>query len=151
MKKKSIKITFLLSIFAVVFIAGYLILNTSQTSGNVNVNKNTQIQNNQPQKIKLSDTRYWNYAYLISGDTLNEQAKIALSGFGREMKTLSDGSTEIILKAVSSDYSNQEYLLKKGEKLYFIETALSDDPQFKEYNLGDDVAVKVDANGYILK
>lgn len=154
MKKKSIKITFLLSIFAVIFIVGYFILNTPQTSWNTNANKTISTQssqNNQPQKIKFSDSPYWSYAYLISNNNLNDQAKVALSGFDRKMRTLSDGSVEITLKALSSDYSDQKYILKKGEKLYFIETSLSDDSQFKEYNLGDDIAVKVDSNGYVLK
>ncbi len=152
MKKNSIKIITSLSIFVIASITIFFILNTPQISGTANINKNTNTQKNiQNQKIKLSNTRYWNYAYLISGNNLNNQAKTALSGFDRKMKTLSDGSVKITLKATSPNYNNQEYILKKGEKLYFIETALNDDPQFKEYNLGDDIAVRVNANGYILK
>lgn len=105
----------------------------------------------QEQKIKLSETRYWDYAYLISGDNLDEKAKAALSGFDLKKETLPDGSVKITLKALSQGYNDQMYFLKEGEKLYFIETSWGDDPQFKEYNLGDDVAVKVDSEGDITK
>lgn len=159
------KITILLYIFVILIIAGYLVLNNYQTSGNIILNKNTQTSDsqisassnnsnqdkNQEQKIKLSETRYWNYAYLISNNNLDNKEKLALSGFDRKKETLPDGSVKIILKTLSSNYNNQTYILKNGEKLYFIETSLGDDPQFKEYNLGDDVAIKVDSDGYILK
>lgn len=106
---------------------------------------------NQVAKIKLSDTKYWNYAYLISDDNLDAQAKVALSGFERTKEALSDGSIKITLKALSPAYRDQSYTLTAGQKLYFIETSMGDDPQFKEFNLGDDVAVKVDSDGYLVK
>jgi hypothetical protein len=104
----------------------------------------------QAQKIKLSDTGYWAYAHLVSGDTLDSAAQEAMVGFIREKKTLSDGTTQVLLKATDPGYKDHTYILKQGEQLYFIETSMGDDSKTQEFSLGDDTAVVVDSQGYIV-
>ncbi len=104
------------------------------------------------QRVKLADTRYWNYAHLISGDApLDQGAQAAISGFHMEKQNLSDGSVQITLKAISPQYHDQQYVVKPGQKLYFIEGSFGDDAGGNEYALGDDTAVVVDADGYIVQ
>ena len=94
---------------------------------------------------------YASKSYLISGETLDSSAQKAISGFSLTKKNLADGSVEITLKALSSEYQDQSYTLKSGEKLYFIEASGGDDsPPNGEYSLGDDHAVIVDANGFVV-
>jgi hypothetical protein len=105
----------------------------------------------QAQKVKLADTSYWPYAHLISGATLDSSAQAAMSGFSLAKNVLSDGSTQIVLKSTNQGYTDQTYTLKQGEQLYFIERTMGDDQQNQEFNLGDDTAVVVDANGYVVQ
>lgn len=102
------------------------------------------------QGIKLSDEPYASRAYLISSDTLSAQSKIAIAGFEIQKQKASDGGMDITLKAVNPEYHDQQYHLRTGDQLYFIETSFGDDSGNQEYNLGDDSAVVVDANGYIV-
>jgi hypothetical protein len=160
------RIAVLASFVAILLGAGYFMLGIRQGPDDKNASRGSSRRGRQHSiapspaagggaaasgRMKLSETRYWKYAYLISNDALDDQAKAALSGFTRKREMLPDGSVKITLKALSPRYRDQTYILKKNEKLYFIETAWGDDPQFQEYNLGDDRGVKVDANGYILQ
>jgi len=139
-------IAFLMVVAVVVFTAVHFIGNKNSAVSQTSPSSDTKNH-----KIKLSDTRYWAYSFLISDDDLDDQTKAALSGFDRKKEILPNGDIKITLKALSPDYQDQNYVLKPGQKLYFIETSMADDPQFKEYNMGDDVAVKVDADGYIIR
>ncbi len=100
---------------------------------------------------KFADTPLSKYAYLVSGDTLDASATRALSGFQLTKDTLPDGSKKITLQAKKSEYHTQTYALKPGEQLYFIETSFGDDASDEDYNLSDDTAVVVDANGYAVQ
>ncbi len=113
--------------------------------------KAEQTQTKKSPGVKLSNTSYWKYAYLISGNTLDRNARDALSGFKLEKSKLKNKDLKITLKSLSYNYRDQVYLLTPGEKLYFIETSFGDDSRFREYNLGDDAGVIVDANGYIVR
>jgi len=107
---------------------------------------------NTPSQQKFSDQPYASYSYLISGDTLSADAKSALSGFQMQKQHMADGSTQITLKALQPQYHDQQYTLKPGEQLYFIEKFLGDDPnENEEHNLGDDSAVVVDAQGNVVQ
>ncbi len=100
--------------------------------------------------VKLADTPYANSAYLISSNTLSPEAQQAISGFNINKQTNSDGTTTINLVAINPEYQNQSYTLQSGQSLYFIETSWGDDGNGSENFLGDDHAVVVDSNGYIV-
>jgi hypothetical protein len=122
---------------------------TNQPPGN-----NQSIQNTSPSSTsdqKLSDQSYFSSAHLISSDTLDTGAKMALTGFQLSKKTLLDGSTQIDLKALEPQYHDQSYNLKSGQQLYFIDKFPADDQGGTEAQVGDDTAVIVDANGMIIQ
>lgn len=102
-------------------------------------------------KIKLTDSQYANNAYLISGDTLDSAAQAATSGFTITKTPNADGTTTIALSSTNPEYKNQSYTLQTGQQLYFIERILGDDSNNQELNLGDDTAIIVDADGYIVQ
>ena len=99
---------------------------------------------------KFADQDYFKTAYLISGVTLSADAKMALTGFTMTKKTMPDGTTSIMLKALKPEYKDQSYTLKTGEQLYFIEKFLQDDANGTESNIGDDGAVIVNAEGNVV-
>ncbi len=99
-------------------------------------------------KQLFADSPYKPYAYLISTDTVDTATQQALSGFKLVKQNNADGSQTISLKALESRYADQTYVVKPGEKLYFIETSLSDDPANRELSLSDDTAILVNAQGY---
>lgn len=101
-------------------------------------------------KVMLSSSQYGPFAHLISGDTIDDNARKAITGFDVNKTVNPDGTTTINLIALNPEYSSHTYILNPGERLYFIEANYGDDSD-AEYNLGDDTAVKVDADGYIIK
>ena len=98
---------------------------------------------------KFSDSADYSNSHLISGDTLDSQAQLALAGFNLNKQTLADGSTQINLTATESGYHDQQYVLKTGQQLYFIDRTLGDD-QGTERSTGDDYGVIVDSQGLIV-
>ncbi len=114
---------------------------TAQSSGQ---------QSSGKQQVRLQDTPYWNFAHLISDPTMDSATKQALAGFSVKRTVLSNGTIQVDLTAQRSGYRSQTYMLEPGQKLYFIETSFGDDAASREFSLGDDAAVKVDANGYVL-
>jgi len=99
----------------------------------------------------FSASPYAQNSYLISVSTYDANTKKALSGFSVVKKVLTDGGTQYTLNAVNPEYQTQTYDVKPGEKLYFVEQNLSDDNGSTDVFPGDDHAVLVDANGYILQ
>lgn len=92
------------------------------------------------------------YAYLISSnEPFDANTQLALTGFSVVKNNLPDGSVQIILNAVNPEYKTQTYVVKTGEKLYFIEKNLKDDANNEEKFLGDDTAILVNADGYIVE
>lgn len=148
-------------VLAVVVIAGagaYYYFSANKDNSAVAQNQ-TQDQTQQQQQtqatatpgVKFSDTNFAKYAYLISGTSnYDSKTKAALAGFKVDRKAQPDGTEVITLNATNPEYQTQTYAVKPGEKLYFIETTLRDDPVGQELNMGDDKAVVVDANGYIV-
>jgi hypothetical protein len=118
-----------------------------------NDNTNAQATANQPAAlVKFADQPYYKNAYLISGPAMDAKTKEAITGFDITKKTLSDGSTQYNLKALKSEYKDRVYTLKPGQQLYFIETFMGDDDEKNDVDNGmrDDMAVVVDANGYVV-
>lgn len=124
--------------------------NAQQTGGSAQAAQQPQ-PSNQSARIKLSDTQYWGSAYLISGDSLDDNTKAALAGFGYNRTAMPDGSLNVTLTALSPQYQGGSFLVEPGQKLYFIETSFGDDSGDAEYNMGDDMAVLVDSDGYVVQ
>lgn len=103
--------------------------------------------------LKFSDQPYFQYAYLISGGTLSSDAQKAMTGFAETQKPLPDGTTQITLKALKKEYTDQQYSLQAGEQLYFIEKFLADDDTVANEDKmpGDDMAVVVDSQGNVVQ
>ncbi len=101
---------------------------------------------------KFSDQSYYKSSYLISGNAVSLDAKNAMAGFSMGKQTLADGNTQITLTAKKSGYHDQQYTLRPGDQLYFIEKFLGDDSAEKneEQNTIDDSAVVVDSQGNIV-
>ena len=74
----------------------------------------------------------------------------SLKGFQVKKKVLADGSLEITLIALQSEYPNQTYVVKPGEKLYFVEVSSVDDSVSEDHSPADDHAILVSADGFIL-
>jgi len=129
---------------------------SSNTTGTTTIPDNSlgptgTLQNTTTGRTKLADSQYANFAYLISGDTLDSSAKAATSGFTITKTPNSDGTTTISLTSTNPEYQDQTYTLQPGEKLYFIERNMGDDSGGQEGFLGDDTAIIVDAQGYIVQ
>lgn len=158
MEKKGLKplgiSLIVLVVIALVIVGVVLFSSHPNSTGNVVAGgSNTvsgQNSSNTNNAIKLSDTSYANNAYLISSDTLSPEAQQAISGFNINKQTNSDGTTTITLVAINPEYQNQSYTLQSGQSLYFIEMSMGDDRNGSETFLGDDHAVVVDSNGYIV-
>ena len=156
MKEKHKKNNFSIGIIvAVVIVIGVFFLVHGH---NPNTQVNTQpTQTNTQQNssgVLFSSSPESSYAYLISTSTLSANAKTALDGFKLTVKKNTDGTTTYTLNSSKQGYpnSNQEYTLKKGEKLYFLERTMHDDntTSNEDYYLADDTAVVVNSNGYIV-
>lgn len=78
-------------------------------------------------------------------------AKSAMIGFEVTTAVQSDGSTLVTLMPKDSDDQKQEYVVKKGNSLYFVEMTPVDDnaDSDKDLNYRDDYGVILDANGII--
>ena len=148
---------FWISLIVVALVVAFLIftLRPSPTTNAINEqlisgNSNASASNS---GTKFADSPYYQYAYLISGDTLSSQAKTALTGFDLSKTSNSDGSMTYTLTALRQEYANQTYTLQPGEKLYFIERSLGDDDTAgnSDYSLRDDTAIIVNSDGYIVQ
>jgi hypothetical protein len=120
----------------------YSPISTDQTSPNTN--------NATSAGVLFSSSPMAQNAYLISTPTYDAKTDKALSGFKVVKTDLADGSIQYVLNSSNTDYTTQTYIVKPGEKLYFIESTLSDDNNNQDKFTGDDTAVVVDANGYIV-
>jgi hypothetical protein len=148
MEKKGLKplgISLIALLIIALIIIGFVIFsNKPPVTSNTIASGNTN-------ETKLSDSPYANYAYLISTTPLSSDAQQAISGFSINEQTNSDGTTTLNLIALNPEYQNQSYTLKSGQSLYFIERSLGDDGNGAENFLGDDHAIIVDSNGYIVQ
>jgi hypothetical protein len=103
-----------------------------------------------PQKQLFKDSSMFQYAYQIFPGPISDQTKNAMAGFMTTSKTLPDGSTQITMTATNPEYKNQQYSVKPGYVLYFIEKSPGDDSASENTDryLPDDTAVLVDPQGY---
>lgn len=104
--------------------------------------------------MKFKDQPYVQFAYEVDPNGLNALSptlKLALSGFTLTAKKETNGSTVVSFKSINTEYHDQQYTLRPGDKLYFIEKNLKDDQDGQEKYLQDDTAVVVDKDGNIVQ
>jgi len=91
------------------------------------------------------------FAFKIAPGELSTESKGALIGW--DVKTVSekDGSENVTLTPKDSDDQNQQYTIKTGQTLYFIEQTPVDDKGDKDLDLNyrDDYGLITDASGII--
>lgn len=131
--------------------------NQTSVSNSIQSQSQNQGQASSNNAVKLQDTPYYSYAYQIFPGDLSSDAQQALLGFNMTTQTLADGSTQVSLTPIrqNGEYSAQQFVVKQGDTLYFIETNFGDDFQdgntSGDSSLGDDRGVLVDQNGYIIQ
>lgn len=99
--------------------------------------------------MKLADSPISQYAYKIAPGEMSDEAKAALNGFKISSTTAKDGSIQVSLTPTDSYDQRQQYTVKPGNSLYFIEMTTADDKNSADANLRDDYGVIVDANGVV--
>lgn len=102
-------------------------------------------------RIRLMDTRYARYSYLISNETLTNDARRALDGFRWNRTRVNASTVRITLIPEEPQYKRYSVLVRDDQKLYFIETSFGDDAPHRETQLDDDAPVKVDGDGYVVQ
>ena len=105
-----------------------------------------------PVTQKFVDSDLAQYAYQIFPGPLSDQTKKMTAGFTIKNQSQPDGSTIVSLTSTNPEYKNQQYTVKSGQSLYFIEKFGGDDnsTEDKDANLKDDTAVLVDSSGNIV-
>jgi len=100
---------------------------------------------------KFSDSNDFQYAYKIFPGTLSTASKQAMAGFAFTTKAMPDGSTQVTLTSQNTEYKTQQYTVKTGYSLYFIERNLKDDDPENDTDrtIMDDTAILVDPQGNI--
>lgn len=124
---------------------------TPSSSGGGGGTTSSTAQSQQSNRIKLMDSKYAQYAYPISGKSITPDAKRALDGFRRNRTRINETTVRVTLIPYESKYNRYSALVRDSQKLYFIESSMSDDGPKRETELNDDAPVKVDQNGYIIK
>ena len=91
------------------------------------------------------------FAYQIAPGAISPSAKQALTGFSMTTHANTDGSLQITITPTASNNQSQQYTLRQGEKLYFVEMTPLDDNTHtdQDINYRDDYGVIVDANGIV--
>lgn len=113
-------------------------------AGNSNVSSGTQNRTG----TLFSATKYWSYAYLISGNaTPPASGRAATSDFHLADSALGNGSVEYTM-TFSSTGAAYNVTVGPGEKLYYIDMTLADDSNNYESFPGDDGYAVVNASGY---
>ncbi|HVA96322.1 MAG TPA: hypothetical protein VND99_01585 [Candidatus Acidoferrales bacterium] len=101
--------------------------------------------------MNLKTSPIFKYAYQIAPGTLSDTAKKALTGWKIATTKKSDGSLTVSLTPTDSDDQSQQYIVKPGNSLYFIEQTPADDKagQDKDLNYRDDYGIILDKNNNI--
>ena len=91
------------------------------------------------------------YAYQIAPGVISDATKQKLTGFTITSVTNPDGSTSVSLTPKDSEDQHQQYTVKTGQMLYFIEQTPMDDKadSDRDLNYRDDYGIITDANGIV--
>ncbi|MCL4364407.1 hypothetical protein M1328_04165 [Patescibacteria group bacterium] len=126
----------------------YKLLMAEQSAGSSRNQRRTGPTPLQKGENFMSSSLY-KYAVQIYPGTLGQQAKTALNNFDMKTSAMSDGSTKVTLTPKESTDQFQEYVVKNGQTLYFIEMTKNDDKNGSDINLRDDYGVIVDGTGMV--
>ncbi|HET9946619.1 MAG TPA: hypothetical protein VFQ63_01010 [Patescibacteria group bacterium] len=98
----------------------------------------------------LKKTPLAQFAYQVA-PTMTDAAKKVITGFSITSQSQSNGSTVVTFTPKDSDDQDQQYTIKSGQTLYFIEQTPVDDKvdQDKDLNYRDDYGIITDANGIV--
>lgn len=98
----------------------------------------------------LKTSPLFKYAFEIA-PTMPDSSKKALTGCTVTSKKNSDGSITVSLTPKDSEDQSQQYIVKPGNMLYFIEQTPVDDKvdQDKDLNYRDDYGIITDSSGVI--
>lgn len=99
---------------------------------------------------KFTDSNLASIAYQIFPGPMSAETVKAIAGFNIKTTPNADATTLISLTSTNPEYKDQQYTVKPGEILYFIEKNPGDDSENKDKFMADDTAVLVDANGFII-
>jgi hypothetical protein len=101
--------------------------------------------------VRFVDTPGYSNSFQIYPGALSAEAQAALTGFTLSSAPQSDGSTLVSLAAQVSGYQTQQFSVKPGETLYFIEMNSGDDSTANKADLNpaDDRGVVVDSSGFV--
>jgi len=99
----------------------------------------------------LKTSPLFKFAYQIAPGSVSTDAQKALVGWKIATTKAADGSITVTLKPSDSDDQSQQYTIKSGNILYFIEQTPVDDKadQDKDLNYRDDYGIITDASGVI--
>ncbi len=99
----------------------------------------------------LSASPIKQFAYQIAPGTISDAAKQKLTGFAITSITNPDGSISVSLTPKDSEDQHQQYTVKTGQVLYFIEQTPMDDKadSDRDLNYRDDYGIITDANGIV--
>lgn len=98
----------------------------------------------------LFDSPLYKFAYQIVPGDLSASSERALYGWNIKQEKQLDNSILVTLTPKDSDDQNQQYTVKTGNTLYFIEQTPADDKSGNvDKNLRDDYGVIVDGNGIV--
>ncbi len=91
------------------------------------------------------------YAYQIAPGTISDAVKKVLTGFTVDSVANADGSTTVTLTPKNSEDQHQQYTVKQGQTLFFIEQTPVDDnaDSDTDMNYRDDYGIITDANGIV--
>src|SRR5581483_8729894 len=95
--------------------------------------------------MNLKTTPLFNFAHQMAPGPISASAQAALTGWNVSSVKQNDGSLKVSLTPKDSDDQSQQYIVKNGETLYFIEQTPADDKadQDKDLNYRDDYGIIV--------
>ncbi len=103
------------------------------------------------QQVKLSNSQYAGFSYLVSSAQLSQSAKMSISGFNLTRGVLANGSIRISFYNFGSSAVSSTFIICSLCGLYYLDSSFGDDSAPSgEYSFGDDGVIETDANGYII-
>lgn len=162
-----------ITILAVLLVleTGYMFMSTSNVKNsspaietktvqreNNNPGATSSAENNRPRQqiiiskgINFNTTPMFSSAYQVVPGPVSAEAQKALTGFSIKTQSQNDGSMLVTFAPKDSEDQMQQYIVKKGQLLYFIEQTPADDKadSDKDLNYRDDYGIITDANGIV--
>ena len=141
-----------------VLVEGYMVFTdrrngqaeNKQTTGQASVRPTGRPPQPLSKGSSLTGSDLEKYAFEVF-PVMSDAAKKAITGFDIKTQKLADGSTQVNFVPKDSDDQSQQYIVKAGNTLYFVEmTVMDDKPDAdKDLNYRDDYGIITDANGIV--